>query len=80
MKNAIEVNHVYKKFKMQSGKNNKLKGKIINPAASSQQEMWVLRDINLELPPGSSLALIGKNGSGKSTLLKLICRILYPTS
>lgn len=80
MKNAIEINHVYKKFNMLSGKNNTLKGKIFNPESPPQKEMWVLRDINLELTPGSSLALIGKNGSGKSTLLKLICRILHPTS
>jgi ATP-binding cassette subfamily B protein len=31
-----------------------------------------LSDINLELEPGSSLALVGENGSGKTTLTKLI--------
>ncbi|MBW7475542.1 sulfotransferase domain-containing protein [Paenibacillus oenotherae] len=80
MKNAIELHHVYKKFNMRSGKNNTLKDKIFNPDPQPSREMWVLRDIHLEVPPGSSLALIGKNGSGKSTLLKLICKILYPTS
>ncbi|MEN1728805.1 MAG: ABC transporter ATP-binding protein, partial [Pseudomonadota bacterium] len=32
----------------------------------------VLRDINLNIEPGSSLALVGENGSGKTTLTKLI--------
>ena len=32
-----------------------------------------LRDIDLDVEPGASLALVGVNGSGKSTLLKLIC-------
>jgi len=38
-----------------------------------------LRDVNLHLPPGSSLALVGENGSGKTTLVKLLTR-LYPPS
>ena len=39
---------------------------------SGRNYRWVLKDINLEVEPGSSLALIGINGSGKTTLLKVI--------
>jgi ATP-binding cassette subfamily B protein len=39
-----------------------------------------LADINLRLPPGSSLALVGENGSGKTTLIKLLTRLYQPTS
>jgi ATP-binding cassette subfamily B protein len=39
-----------------------------------------LEDINLQLPPGSSLALVGENGSGKTTLIKLLTRLYQPTS
>jgi ATP-binding cassette subfamily B multidrug efflux pump len=35
----------------------------------------VLRDINLKIPAGSSLAIVGPTGSGKSTLANLIPRI-----
>jgi ATP-binding cassette subfamily B protein len=35
-------------------------------------EQLALDDVNLELRPGSSLALVGENGSGKTTLTKLI--------
>lgn len=82
MKNAIELHHVYKKFNLSEGKPNTLKDKLLSsePEPQLSKEKWVLRDIQLELPPGSSVALIGKNGSGKSTLLKLISKILYPTS
>lgn len=33
---------------------------------------WVLKDINLDIPKGVSVGLIGRNGAGKSTLLRLI--------
>ena len=33
---------------------------------------WVLKDINLTIPPRVSVGLIGRNGAGKSTLLRLI--------
>ncbi|MEI7676859.1 MAG: ABC transporter ATP-binding protein, partial [Bacteroidales bacterium] len=35
---------------------------------------WVLKDINLEIPIGKSIALVGQSGSGKSTLVDLIPR------
>jgi ATP-binding cassette, subfamily B, bacterial len=39
-----------------------------------------LRDINLHLQPGQSLALVGENGSGKTTLIKLLTRLYSPDS
>jgi subfamily B ATP-binding cassette protein MsbA len=38
------------------------------------QEDWVLRNINLELPVGKSVALVGESGSGKSTMGDLLPR------
>ncbi|KWT59098.1 multidrug ABC transporter permease [Streptomyces albus subsp. albus] len=40
---------------------------------------WVLRGVNLYIPHGRSLALVGLNGAGKSTLVKLLCRFYDPT-
>lgn len=39
----------------------------------------VLKDFNLKIPQGSSVALVGHTGSGKSTLVNLICRFYEPT-
>jgi ATP-binding cassette subfamily B protein len=39
-----------------------------------------LDDIDLHLPPGSSLALVGENGSGKTTLIKLLTGLYRPES
>jgi len=40
----------------------------------------VLDDVNLELPVGSVVAIVGENGAGKSTLVKLLAKMYEPTS
>jgi len=40
----------------------------------------VLKNINLKIPRGKIIGLLGKNGTGKSTLIKLINDLLTPTS
>lgn len=42
-------------------------------------DKWVLRDVNLELPAGSVVAVVGENGAGKTTLMKLLGRFYEPT-
>jgi len=40
----------------------------------------VLRGLDLDIPAGSSLAIVGQNGAGKTTLAKLLCRLYDPQS
>lgn len=41
---------------------------------------FVLKDINLKIPHGKIIGLLGQNGAGKSTLIKLINDLLVPTT
>ena len=42
-------------------------------------ELWALRDVDLDVEAGQVLGVIGRNGAGKSTLLKVLSRITEPT-
>ncbi|ERN41898.1 ABC-type multidrug transport system, ATPase and permease component [Rubidibacter lacunae KORDI 51-2] len=44
------------------------------------RDRLVLRDINLQLEPRQTVALVGRSGSGKSTLVKLLFRYFEPNS
>lgn len=40
----------------------------------------VYRNLDLTIPAGKSIAIVGRNGVGKTTLVKLLCRLYDPTS
>jgi ATP-binding cassette subfamily B protein len=42
-------------------------------------ERLVLEDVNLELPAGTVIAIVGENGAGKTTLVKLLAKLYQPT-
>jgi ATP-binding cassette subfamily B protein len=41
-------------------------------------EAWAMRDVDLHVPPGQTLALVGATGAGKSTFAKLVARFYDP--
>lgn len=46
----------------------------------SEERDWVLRDVNLDVEPGETVALVGKTGCGKTTLAMLVPRLYEATS
>jgi ABC-type polysaccharide/polyol phosphate transport system ATPase subunit len=75
---AVLVEQVSKHFRVFHQRNLTLKGAILQRGRGHYEEFWAVRDVDLEVPTGSALGIIGENGSGKSTLLKLITGIIRP--
>ena len=75
---AIKVRNMSKKFKVESDKSKTLKERLVRFGRNNVEYHHVLKDINLDIRKGETVALIGTNGSGKSTLLKLMTKIIFP--
>ena len=52
----------------------------IKDVSKKYEKKMVLKDINLDIPSGKIIGLLGKNGAGKTTLIKLINDLLTPDS
>ena len=75
---AIKVDHVYKSFNIYYDRANTLKERVLFWKRNKRREKReILKDINIEIKKGETVALIGVNGSGKSTLLKLMTQIIF---
>ncbi|MGL5065359.1 MAG: ABC transporter ATP-binding protein, partial [Microcoleus sp.] len=76
---VISLKNVSKCFKRYQHPGDRLK-EMICPERKLADEFWALQDINIEIPKGETLGIVGRNGSGKSTLLQIIVGTLTPTS
>ncbi len=76
---AIRLRQVSKCFKRYSHPVERLK-ELLFPGHSKAESFWALQDVNLEVPKGQTLGVIGQNGSGKSTLLQIVAGTLTPTT
>ncbi len=76
---TIKVENVDKSFTVYHDRANTLKERLLFWTRNSRKEKReILKNINLEIKKGETVALIGVNGSGKSTLLKLMTQIIFP--
>ncbi len=87
--NAIEMRGLSKRYQLgeHHGTGTDLRDALRAVAARVRhrqrpalQEIWSLRDIDLDVPEGSALGVIGSNGAGKSTFLKVVGNITTPTT
>ena len=77
---AVVVDDVSKSFRLYTERNQSLKSAMLRGGRARYEVFPALDHVSLEIPRGSTYALIGANGSGKSTLLKCMARILRPDS
>ena len=76
---AIKVENMDKSFTVYYDRANTLKERMLFWKRNNRKEKRViLKNINIEIKKGETVALIGVNGSGKSTLLKLMTKIIFP--
>jgi len=75
---AITVQGVGKRFRLYEQRPTTLKERLVRFRLRSR-EFWALREIEADVPEGTTMGLIGPNGSGKTTLLKIIAGIIRPT-
>ena len=77
---AVSVKGVSKKYRFYRSGRDRLKETLSFGRKRYGRDFWALRDINLDVEPGTTLGIVGHNGAGKSTLLSIIAGIRQPTS
>jgi ABC-2 type transport system ATP-binding protein len=75
---AIELAGVHKRYRVYKERYRSLKEIFLHRRFGDWEDHWALQGLDLEVPRGSTVGLIGSNGAGKSTTLKLMSRILVP--
>jgi len=76
----IVADRASRHFKVYPREARRLKDAVVARQRSRPTEVVALRDVSVQIEPGSAVGLVGRNGSGKTTLLRLISGIIKPTS
>jgi len=78
--NAISVRQLGKKFKLFTSPGGRFLEYLSAGKLARHTDFWALQDITFEIPPGTTLGILGQNGSGKSTLLSILAGVLEPSA
>ncbi len=76
---VIVLRNVSKKYRLFDSPRDRLMEALHPFGKRYHKEFWALNGVDLAIPRGETLGILGRNGSGKSTLLQLIAGIMQPT-
>lgn len=85
MENAVELESLGKMYRLFDNRIDRvfdlfgIDKLCFGKRKAKYREFWALRNVNLKVPKGERIGIIGRNGAGKSTMLKLITGNLRPT-
>jgi ABC-2 type transport system ATP-binding protein len=77
--NAIELRGVGKRFTKYEDTPLLVTTALRLHRRTRRAKMWAIRDVDLDVPRGSTYGIIGRNGSGKTTLLSMIAGVTAPS-
>jgi ABC-2 type transport system ATP-binding protein/lipopolysaccharide transport system ATP-binding protein len=83
---AIEAERLGKRYPLGEGGHRyvtlreTLGARLRRRAAVRRDEIWALRDVDLEVEEGDVVGIVGRNGAGKTTFLKTVAHIVQPTT
>jgi ABC-type polysaccharide/polyol phosphate transport system ATPase subunit len=77
---AVSLEGVSKRYRILSSQRDRLKSILTFGKSKAGRDFWALKNVNLEVEPGTAIGILGRNGAGKSTLLTIISGVSQPTS
>ncbi len=78
---VIDLQNVSLCYRLAKQRNVSIKEYLIHlvRGALVYEELWALKDVDLQLEAGEVLGIVGPNGAGKSTLAKVVAGVMKPT-
>ena len=78
MSPVIELRGVGKRYQKLEQQPTLLRS-LVPVKREARDELWALRDVDLEVASGETVGVLGHNGAGKTTLLRLLAGVTRPT-
>jgi len=77
---AISLRGISKRYRISPNRSSRLSEILSFGKVKRSHDFWALKDVNVDIEPGTTLGIVGRNGAGKSTLLSIISGVLQPTT